>query len=714
MIIACLSLSYSQVETHYLNNGEATKLINKPIRSKGVVKVMPSFDLAQLEKEDAERDSTGGLFRFGKPFDVSYTLTDGQWEEVDGGRMWSMTFKSGGALSLNFLFNDFHLSEGAELYVVNKDESVLFGPVTKESTTENGVFLTDILKGDQASVYLFEPTDQEGTSSLTIKRVVHGYRNFESTRESDRTSVYTPDVACQPYYEMESNAVAMILHGSGICIGTGFLIMSADYSFKPYLLTSSMIVDSNDNGIITSGELYDAENGMFKFRYKKATCEGSSLVTSYTYNQANLRASWSGTRFALFELKSNLKANLTLTWLGWDYLVASNADPACIHHPCNDVMKISFTNGPFYYNSGYYWYAWFTNGTVYSYSIGAPLLNGAKRVFGHVSNLFYPLGGYDEPNSAYIGQFARSWEGGGTNTTRLKNWLDPNNTTIQCYMNSHHSVGNLNIIGDSIISFSESNVYYVSNLPSDMTVTWSINDSYYQGELEQDEPLTNQCTIYGDTYHELYNATLTASVYKNGALVQRATKVVSTPEVFYGTYYNGQTTKQINLPNPLYVLPGTDACISSQNLVGASVYYDGNATPYTWSFNSSSGILHVGMPTSSGDVIAVHVTTALGNNFVLYILKTSVVYSMSIGTDLRTITISLVENDRGSIQPMDNGSKHTSWKLEVYNSTNGNKVFSQEVDGESFVIDTTGWDPGIYIVKAYIGDEVLSEKIVVK
>ena len=58
MIIACLSLSYSQVETHYLNNGEASKLINKPIRTISDVKVMPSFDLAQLEKEDAERDST--------------------------------------------------------------------------------------------------------------------------------------------------------------------------------------------------------------------------------------------------------------------------------------------------------------------------------------------------------------------------------------------------------------------------------------------------------------------------------------------------------------------------------------------------------------------------------------------------------------------------------------------------------------------------------
>lgn len=58
MIIACHSLSYSQVETHYLNKGEASKLINKPIRTISDVKVMPSFDLAQLEKEDAERDST--------------------------------------------------------------------------------------------------------------------------------------------------------------------------------------------------------------------------------------------------------------------------------------------------------------------------------------------------------------------------------------------------------------------------------------------------------------------------------------------------------------------------------------------------------------------------------------------------------------------------------------------------------------------------------
>lgn len=79
MLMAGLKLTYSQVETHYLNNGEAKKLIKKPIRSTSVVKEMPSFDLAQLVKEDAKRDSTIGLSRFGKPFDVFYTLADGQW-----------------------------------------------------------------------------------------------------------------------------------------------------------------------------------------------------------------------------------------------------------------------------------------------------------------------------------------------------------------------------------------------------------------------------------------------------------------------------------------------------------------------------------------------------------------------------------------------------------------------------------------------------------
>lgn len=460
---------------------------------------------------------------------------------------------------------------------------------------------------------------------------------------------------------------------------------------------------------------------MFKFRYKVATCEGTDTVTCSIYNQAQILALWNGTRFALLELKDNLKQNTALTWLGWNLYPYTFSNLACIHHPQNDVMKISFYNGSLSYDNTYFWSTFFTSiGTVYSYSIGAPFIDQYKRVIGHVADLL-PLNQYNEPNIAHIGQFEDSWYGGGINTTNLSNWLNPNNTTV-LFMNSQRSLGNLEIIGDSVI-YMDGSSFYLNNLPSGMDVTWSITDTYYQGEIYEDEPSTNQCTIYGDANHEVLNATLTASVYNSGGtLLQTASKLVSTQEVFHGTYYNGQTTKQINLPYPLYVLPGTQVYIVSPNLVGASAYYDGNVTPYIWSFDSSNGYLYVGMPSSpSGTaVINVHVTTALGNSFILPIVRTSIVYSMSVNTNLGQMAISLVEDEKdGDMTSLKDGNilpsgKLVFWNLEVVNATTGKMVFSQEIEGSSFILDSTGWEPGIYIVKATIGDEMLIEKVIIK
>ena len=710
-------LSYSQVETRYMNKGEAAKLINKPICSTGVIKVMPPFNQAQLEKEDAERDSTESMFRFGKLFDVFYTLADGQWEDVDGGRMWSMTFKSEGALSLNFVFNDFRLPKGAELYIINKEETVLFGPVTKESTTENGYFLTDIIEGDQVSIHLFEPTESKGNSSLTIKGVVHGYRNYEQ-RPSFRTE--NMDVACRPQYEMASDAVATIFR-QNYCVGTGFLVLSTDYSFKPYLLTSSYNVDTNDNGTFTEAEISNIENSLFRFRYKKTQCNGNDYANYFTSNQAYYRAGWYNSGFALLELKENLKSRTDLTWLGWKSYAYYPDSGACIHHPDDGAMKISTYNHSLQYApfTANFWYVEFDEGRGSTCTKGAPLLDENKRVAGHAYKNYYNSTPYEY--STMVGKFSKSWNGGGTNDTRLRNWLDPNNTNIS-YINSRRSLGNLEIIGDSAISMNGSS-YYVSNLPPGLTVTWSITDSYYQGVLEEDEPITNQCTIYGDASHEILNATLKASVYSSGTLVQTASKTVSTEEVFHGTYYNGQTTKPISLPNPLYVLPGTQVYITSPNLVGASAYYTGNVTPYIWSFDSTNGILYVGMPSSpSGTAtISVHVTTALGNSFTLPIVRASQVYSMTVGVNHGYITVSLFEGENSEDQTLRDSdsdgalsSKQVSWTLEVINATTGKKVFDQKIESSDFTIDTIGWEPGVYIVKATIGDEELTEKVIVK
>ena len=54
------------------------------------------------------------------------------------------------------------------------------------------------------------------------------------------------------------------------------------------------------------------------------------------------------------------------------------------------------------------------------------------------------------------------------------------------------------------------------------------------------------------------------------------------------------------------------------------------------------------------------------------------------------------------------------WTLETYNVTTGDKVFNRKVEGSGYTIDTTGWKPGVYAVRAVVGKNVLSEKVIVK
>ena len=58
--------------------------------------------------------------------------------------------------------------------------------------------------------------------------------------------------------------------------------------------------------------------------------------------------------------------------------------------------------------------------------------------------------------------------------------------------------------------------------------------------------------------------------------------------------------------------------------------------------------------------------------------------------------------------------KRGKWTLDVYNASTGKKVFGKKISGTFYTIDTTGWEPGVYIIKAIIGEEVLSEKTIVK
>lgn len=731
LIICCslLEIAKAQVETHYYKQGEIPS-IRKANRMNASVEKMPSFDLEGYIKECAEIEKRTGICLFGKGFDISYTLNDGQWEDVDGGRLWSMSFESDGAHSLNFVFEDFSLPEGADLYIYNQDETVVYGPVTNDCLYENGHFLTDIIPGNQVTITLFEPLECIGRSTLRIARMVHGYKNEMSMSYREQTrNGYSLNAACYPEYSLESDGVGLIFVSEATGYYTGSLVMSTDYSFKPYFLTSSVFIDRNFDGVFSDTEKANAENCMVKFRSRYADCAGTTPMTSYTYNQSYFRAAHFASRIGLLELRSDLTGNQNLAWLGWRVHCYGWNSGAAIYHSTNNMQKVALFNHEIFYNGvhagdgypSFHGYGViFSEGKLSGGYVGAPLLNCDNRIIG--VTYIHP---WDNPSnavqSALFGSFEDAWYGDGTSSGSLLYWLDPSNTQ-SAWMNSFRV---MRIVGPSQIISSRS--YYVQNLPSNMCVSWSLSDSYYNSNcLQQNYPENNHCTITRSSSQEMTNATLTATVRQGNQVFCSFQKRVSTGNGFDGYYYDGQTTRPINLPSPLIVFPNVMAVITSPNLIGATVTKTGgNLTPTNYTFNQTTGVLSLKLPSSPAGAVVYRVNCSDGSVYSLPITNTAGSSQLAVQQDGSQILVSVGQmsnlrsdpfGDSGvnSTEDVDNTSTKEMYSLMVYNGQNGENVYNGVIIDSRTTIDATGWKPGIYIINVVVGKEVLSEKIIVK
>lgn len=718
LILITVCSSYSQIETNYYD-GEQMRASNSNLEfeTTSISKTTQFLSAEEVTKMIKYHETTDDKYtnRFGVPITVSYSLDDGVWTDTYDGRVWSMTIASENATSLTFVFRNLSLSENAKLYIINEDESVLYGPVTCNLMNEDAFLLTDIITGSEATIYLYEPIEEQGNSSLEITRVIHGYTPSDvyNTNKFTRFNSTADPVCYTGWYEM-ANSVGLIISSSGT-IGTGTLIMTTDYSFKPYFITNLWHIDSDKDGVISSSESNAIAQLSFRFCSQKTTCNGSTLATTYTFTGAQLRSYWSDTRFALLELTQNVQLQSNIMWAGWDRSGNNPSAGVWIGNGNNgNELKIAFKNSTIssathsLLPTAHWLMEDSSDEGRILLSYGSPLFDQSKRLVGCQN---YVVSNYsDWHNDFYFGKFCLSWPGGGSNTNRLSNWLDPYNTGATV-MDSYKP---MSISGSTLIY--NSNVYYVNNLASGMAVSWTLSDSYYsQNCMQVNTPETNQCTITRNSSQMMNGATLTATITKNGITIKTLQITISTYESFEGTYYNGQTTKQINLPSPLYVLPGTLVDINSLNLIGATVSQNGgNGTPTSWTFSNSSGNLKVGMPSSTGIAIVVNVICSNNATFNLPIITTNNSGLLSLSNSDNSMELFVTSQGiEGKIQTY-NDYQEDIWNVEIYNAMTTEKVYSSNIKGKSFIIDTTGWHSGIYIVCTTNNKEVLSQKIVIK
>lgn len=402
---------------------------------------LPSFDLQAYIEEDAINDVTKETpWRFGHKHQVNYTLANsGEWMDVYNGRVWRIRFRSKGALTMNFIFENMYIPEGGHIHMYNAQKTAYIGAYTSVNNSPSKILGTDILEGEDVIIEFFEPTHSIGRGTLTVTDVVHGYRSIslhenEVMKALNDSGNCNRDVRCltdsEPLWVNESNSVAMIVvGGNGSCTGT--LMNNTAEDGTPYFLTANHC-------------LGNPANWAFRFKWisPDPVCAAATNSTNtpnptqyQTLNGSVLRASNGGSDFALVEI-TNLDLTTAAAWglyyAGWD----RSGDPVSaaigIHHPRGDIMKYARENQALVqeaWNGAQCWRVsdW-DEGVTEPGSSGSALFDYNHRVIGQLYGGGAACSGTnDNGQPDWYGRFDVSWNGSAANN-RLRDWLDPSSS----------------------------------------------------------------------------------------------------------------------------------------------------------------------------------------------------------------------------------------------------------------------------------------------
>jgi lysyl endopeptidase len=398
-------------------------------------KQMTAIDPEQLLREDSRktdrlREPTPQRFAIGE--DAAFDpATSGTWQDLPDGRLWRLRIDSPGALSNNLGITHFELPPGAKLWIYGPDRKQVEGPYTQRNRSRAGSLWTPMIEGSEIVVELFVPSRAE-SPKLLIGKVNKGYRSFTKVGLFGASSgLCNIDVVC-PQGTPWSNEIRAVtvytINGTNACTGT--LVNNTKLDFKPYVLSA------NHCGVNTTS---DATIVAF-WNFDSATC-GTHGPGSTADNQtgAAFRASNAATDFVLFELAAVPDAAFNVFHAGWDRSGVAPPGVAGIHHPRADVKAISFANTPPVVAGNFWRSDWSVLGpnppnqvavTEPGSSGSCIFASDTRRCIGQLQGGPSFCGAPQPSLHDFYGRFDLSWTGGGTNTTRLSNWLDPDGTGV--------------------------------------------------------------------------------------------------------------------------------------------------------------------------------------------------------------------------------------------------------------------------------------------
>ncbi len=270
---------------------------------------------------------------------------------------------------------------------------------------------------------------------------------------------------------------------------------------------------------------------------------------------------------------------------------------------------------------------------------------------------------------------------------------------------------NASLSGPSLICSSGAS-FSISNLPNGASINWNTSSNISRSSSQGSNPCTFTASGSGQGWVQ---ATITTGC--GDVILPRKNVWVGAPNHLYMSQtfidgYEGACEGQT---------VGITIESSSEQLKESitSYFWDmGSWAPYfsTHGNNSTHKDAYFYLPYGADyNVLHVTATNACGTSYPIsmgYYVRNCYSYTLSLSPNPSTVetTISLetIATDAKSTEALQ------EWDLEVYNQGQQLKARKQKINGSQATLNTSGWKEGVYIIRAKVNGEVLTEKLVVK
>lgn len=374
---------------------------------------LDAIDIDEQLKYD-DKNKIENRFAVGETVNISIP-DEAVKTELAQGTIYQYQIVAEGAKSLGLYFDDFHLPDGAELFIYNQSKTQLLGAFTAENNKQTRQLAIAQLVDDNLIIDYYEPDNADFKGTLLLGKVYKSYREIASVLSTTAARVGINCPAGDDWQEEKHAVCRMFFYedGSGYYC-SGALVNNTRFDGTPYFLTANHCI--SDSAVARSLVTY--------FNYENSTCTNRDASLTQSLSGSTFKTNYVNSDVSLLELSEFPPKSYQPYFAGWNIYGTPAKSGAGIHHPGGSPKCISLTNN--IYSADYqinwddsvvtppnsHWAVEFYNGTTEQGSSGSPLFNSDGQIVGQLH------GGNDE--ISFYGKLYYAWKSGG-----LSKFLDP-------------------------------------------------------------------------------------------------------------------------------------------------------------------------------------------------------------------------------------------------------------------------------------------------